>query len=161
MNKQFIAFLTTMTLASCALAQVSVTAPWIRATVPQGKATGAFMQIKSDQDVRLVEVRTSVAGIAEIHQMEMLGQTMKMHAVDGLDLAAGKTLHLGPGGYHIMLMELKRQLKQGETVALTLVVQGKDKKRKNIELAVPVKALTYVDPAGPAAMPAMAPQHQH
>ncbi|MDC8760129.1 copper chaperone PCu(A)C [Janthinobacterium fluminis] len=156
MKKQFFAFLTGMTLASCALAQVSVTAPWIRATVPQGKATGAFMQLQSTEDVRLVEVRSGVAGITEIHQMEMVGQTMKMHAVPGIDLAAGKPLHLAPGGFHIMLLELKRQLKEGETVPLTLVLQRKGKKQETLEVAVPVKALTYVNPAPAHAAPAMA-----
>lgn len=151
MKKQLFAFLTTMTLASCALAQVSVTAPWIRATVPQGRASGAFMQLQSAQDARLLEVRSSVAGSVEIHQMEMLGQTMKMRAVDGVDLPAGKTLNLASGGYHIMLMDLKRQLKEGESVPLTLLVQVKGKKPQAIEVAVPVKALSYTNPASPAA----------
>lgn len=154
MKKQIFAFLTTMALASSVLAQVTVTAPWVRATVPQAKAAGAFMQLQSAQDARLLEVRSSVAGIAELHQMEMVGQTMKMHAVQGVDLPAGKTLHLAPGGYHIMLMDLKRQLKEGQTVPLTLVVQAKGKKPQTIEVAVPVKALAYVAPASPA-KPAM------
>lgn len=154
MKKQIFAFTTTMALASSVLAQVTVTAPWIRATVPQAKAAGAFMQLQSAQDARLLEVRSSVAGIAEVHQMEMVGQTMKMHAVPGVDLPAGKTLHLAPGGYHIMLMDLKRQLKEGQTVPLTLVVQAKGKKPQTIEVAVPVKALAYVAPASPV-KPAM------
>ncbi len=154
MKKQIFAFSTTMALASSVLAQVTVTAPWIRATVPQAKAAGAFMQLQSAQDARLLEVRSSVAGIAEVHQMEMVGQTMKMHAVAGVDLPAGKTLHLAPGGYHIMLMDLKRQLKEGQTVPLTLLVQAKGKKPQTIEVAVPVKALAYVAPASPA-KPAM------
>ena len=152
MKKQFFALLTMMALASCALAQVTVTAPWIRATVAQGKATGAFMQVQSARDVRLVEVRSAVAGVAEIHQMEMQGQVMKMHQVDGVDLAAGKALNLAPGGYHIMLMDLKRQLKEGDTVPVTLVLRDKNKKLDTIELAVPVKALSYSGAAQPHAM---------
>jgi len=143
----------TMVLSTCALAQVTVTAPWIRATVPQAKATGAFMQLQSAQDVRLIEVRSSVAGIIEIHQMEMVGQMMKMHAVSGIDLAAGKPMNLASAGYHIMLMDLKRQLKEGETVPLTLVVRNKRKELETIELAVPVKALTYVSPQTAPAKP--------
>lgn len=146
MNKQFFACAAALLLASGALAQVSVQAPWVRATVPQAKATGAFMQLQSVQDARLVGVRSSVAGIAEIHQMELVGQTMKMHAVDGIELAAGRPLNLASGGYHIMLMDLKRQLKAGDSVPLTLLVQGRDGKRQSIKLNVPVKPLTYVAP---------------
>jgi periplasmic copper chaperone A len=130
--------------AGIALAQVTVSAPWVRATVPTGKVTGAFMQLRSAGDARLVEARSSVAGMVEIHRMEMDGQTMRMHAVDGVDLAAGQTVNLASGGYHIMLMDLKRQLKEGEMVPLTLVVEHKNKKRETIELNVPVKPLTYV-----------------
>lgn len=147
MNKQFFACAAALLFASGALAQVSVQAPWIRASVPQAKATGAFMELQSAQDMRLVGVRSSVAGSAEMHQMELVGQTMKMHAVDGIDIGAGRPLNLASGGYHIMLMDLKRQLKEGDSVPLTLLLQAKDGKRQAIELKVPVKALTYVAPA--------------
>ena len=146
MKKQFIAFLITLTLGAGALAQVTVSDAWIRATVPQAKATGAFMSLTSAQDARLVEVRSDAAGLAQIHQMDMDGQTMKMRAIAGLDLPAGKTVSLASGGYHLMLMDLKRQLKEGDTVALTLVLQKQDGKRETMALAVPVKALTYVSP---------------
>ncbi|MET3131509.1 copper(I)-binding protein [Oxalobacteraceae bacterium GrIS 1.11] len=146
-TKQLFTFVATMALASCALAQVTVTAPWIRATVPQAKSGGAFMQLQSSDDARLLEVRAGVAGMVEIHQMEMAGQTMRMHAVDGVDLPAGKTVNLASGGYHIMLMDLKRQLKEGESVALTLRIQHKNKKLETLELNVPVKPLTYLAPA--------------
>lgn len=146
MNKQLPIFFAMMSIASCALAQVTVQDPWIRATVPAAKATGAFMQLRSPHDVRLVEVRSSAAGVAEIHEMAMDGQTMRMHAVSGLDLPAGKAVDLASGSYHVMLMDLKRQLKEGETVALTLVFQKKDKKMETIALDVPVRALTYSAP---------------
>lgn len=130
--------------ALAAQAQVTVTDPWIRATVPQARATGAFMQLQSAQDARLVEVRSSVAGVAELHQMSMENHVMKMSAVAALELPAGKTVPLASGGYHIMLMQLKRQMKEGDLVPLTLVIENKDKKRETIELKVPVKALTYM-----------------
>ena len=150
--KQLLCAMALTMLASCALAQVTVTAPWVRATVPQSKATGAFMQLQSARDARLVEARSSVAGAVEIHQMEMAGQMMRMHAVAGIDLPAGKPVSLGAGKYHIMLMDLKRQLKEGDSVPLTLIVQAKNQKREAIELTVPVKALTY---AGPRTGPGM------
>jgi copper(I)-binding protein len=79
--------------------------------------------------------------VVEIHEMVMEGTTMKMRAIPGLDLPAGKAVELKPGGYHVMLMDLKAPLKDGESVPLTLVVQGKDGKKETIELKAPVKAL--------------------
>lgn len=143
MKTQFAGALALMFAAACAQAQVTVKDPWIRATVPAAKATGAFMQLQSAQDARLIEVRSSVAGIAEIHQMAMENNVMKMQAVTGVDLPAGKPVALASGGYHIMLMQLKRQLKEGETVPLTLVVQKKDKQLETIEVNVAVRPLTY------------------
>lgn len=142
-TKFFAGAIALMSFAAAVQAQVTVKDPWVRATVPAAKASGAFMQIQSAQDARLVEVRSSVAGIAELHQMAMENNMMKMQQVDGIDLPAGKTVPLASGGYHIMLMQLKRQLKEGETVPLTLVVERKDKKRETIELNVAVRPLTY------------------
>ena len=132
------------------MAQVTVKEPWVRATVPAQKATGAFMQITSAQDARLVEARSPVAGVVEVHEMVMEKEVMKMRAMKGLDLPAGKTVELKPGGYHVMLMDLKEQVKEGATVPVTLVVEGKDKKRSTIEVKAAVKALTaQAKPADP------------
>lgn len=146
MNKQIFALAMSFAFAASAAAQVTVREPWIRATVPAGQATGAFMQLESVQDARLVEVRTPAAGIVEIHQMSMQGDRMMMSAVEGIDLPAGKPVALASGGYHIMLMDLKRQMKAGDTVPMTLVIQKKGKKREPVELQVPVKPLSYVAP---------------
>jgi len=124
------------------MAQVTVKDPWVPATVPAMKATGAFMQITSAQDARLVEVKSPVAGIIEIHESTMDKGVMKMRALpDGLDLPAGKAVELKRGGYHVMMMDLKQQMKEGDTVPLTLVIEGKDKKRTTIEVKAPVKPL--------------------
>jgi copper(I)-binding protein len=146
MTKQISMLAAGLLLSGAALAQVTVGDPWIRATVPAQKTSGAFMQLSSKQDARLVGVRTPVAGNAEIHQMEMQGQSMKMHAVDGIALPAGKPVNLASGGYHIMLFDLKRQLKEGETVPLTLVVEDARHKRADVNVNVPVKPLDYSAP---------------
>jgi copper(I)-binding protein len=140
-------------VSSVASAQVTVTDPWIRATVPAQKTAGAFMQLRSPKATRLVEVQSPVAGRAEIHQMDMQGQTMRMQKVDGIDLPSGQPVNLSSGGYHVMLFDLRRQLKEGEQVPLTLVFAGADKKRENVTVQVPVKPLTYTasNPAAPAA----------
>ncbi|HNK18661.1 MAG TPA: copper chaperone PCu(A)C [Piscinibacter sp.] len=141
-----------LALAAAAVsAQTSVKDGWVRSTVEPQKATGAFMQITSPQGGKLVGAQSPVAGVTEVHEMAMEGNVMKMRAVSALELPAGKAVELKPGGYHVMLMDLKQALKAGETVPLTLTVEGKDGKRETVELKLPVKAAA----AAPAA------QHEH
>ena len=132
-------------LSVAASAQVTVKDAWVRATVAQQKATGAFMQLESKQDAKLVSAQSPVAGVVEVHEMAMEGGVMKMRAVPSLALPAGKAVELKPGGYHVMLMDLKGQVKDGDTVPVTLVVEGKDGKRQSIE--VKAAARTMAQPA--------------
>ena len=143
MYKQFLMLAAAGLISSAAFAQVTVGDPWIRATVPAQKTAGAFMQLRSPKATRLVDVQTPVAGRAEVHQMAMEGQTMRMQKVDGIDLPAGQSVNLSSGGYHVMLFDLKQQLKEGQQVPLTLTFVGADKKRENVTVQVPVKPLTY------------------
>jgi copper(I)-binding protein len=131
----------TLLLAS-AHAETTVADAWVRGTVPQQQATGLFATVTSSTGGRLVAVRTPVAGVAEIHEMKMDGNTMKMRALaDGLALPAGQPVKLAPGGYHVMLMGLKQALKAGDVVPVTLVVEDKDGRREEVELQAPVRAL--------------------
>lgn len=126
-----------MSLALAALsstAQVTVSEPWVRATVPQQKATGAFMKLQSAQDAKLISAKSAVAGVVEVHEMAMDAGVMKMRAVEGLALPMGKAVDLKPGGYHVMLMDLKSQLKDGDAVPLTLTFETKDGKRQTMEV---------------------------
>ena len=124
-----------------ALAQTTVQGAWVRGTVAQQKATGAFFQITSAAGGKLVSASSPAAGVVEIHEMQMDGSTMKMRALPSLDLPAGKPVDFKPGGYHIMLMDLKAPLNVGDAVALSLVVQAKDGKTETIVVKAPVKAL--------------------
>ena len=131
-------------LASTALAasaQTIVKDPWVRGTVAAQKATGMFAQITSTAGGKLLSASSPAAGVVEIHEMVMEGDMMKMRAIPGLDLPAGKAVDLKPGGYHVMLLDLKQELKVGDTVAVTLVIEGKDGKRESVELKAPVRAL--------------------
>ena len=128
-------------IAAAASAQTTVKDPWVRGTVAQQKATGMFAQVTSASGGRIVAASSPVAGVVEIHEMAMEGSVMKMRAIAGLDLPPGKAVELKPGGYHVMLMDLKQQLKPGETVPVTLVVEGKDGKRENVEVKAPVREL--------------------
>ena len=123
-------------------AEVVVSGAWVRGTVAEQKATGAFMQLKADRDARVVEVRSPVAGVAELHQMSVVEGRMTMRAIGSLELPAGKLVELKPGGFHIMLMDLKRPLKEGETVPITLVVESADRTRKTLDVNAAVRALT-------------------
>lgn len=138
--------------ATAAQAQVSVQDAWVRATVPQQKATGAFMQLTATQDAQLLSVSSPVAAVAEIHEMTMDSGVMKMHAIPSLALPAGKPVQLKPGSYHLMLLDLKAQVKNGDTVPVTLVFQGADGKRQTLQVQAPARPLG-------AAMPAAAHDH--
>ncbi|MEO8598307.1 MAG: copper chaperone PCu(A)C [bacterium] len=134
MQKFILSSLIALCFTSAAQAQVSVKDAWVRATVTQQKVTGAFMQLHSAQDARLIEARSPVAATVELHQMEMIGNVMKMRAIDGLDLPAGKTVELSPGAYHIMLIGLKAQVRAGDIIPINLVIEGKDKQRKTLDV---------------------------
>ena len=142
-------FTTTLAAAVLALSATSLWAqttvkvdePWVRGTVAQQKATGAFMRLTADKDARLVSASSPVAGVVEIHEMAMEKDIMKMRQIPGLDLAAGRAQELKPGGYHVMLMDLKQQIKGGDTVPLTLVFEDAAKQRFTQEVSAPVTAL--------------------
>jgi periplasmic copper chaperone A len=123
-----------------ATAQPVVTEAWVRSTVAQQRATGLFAQITHPKGARLVGVSSPLAGVVEIHEMAMDGDVMRMRQIAALDLPAGQRVALRPGGFHVMLMDLKQQLKPGETVPITLVFEGADKKRETLQIKAPVKA---------------------
>lgn len=124
-----------------ASAQVTVKEPWVRATAPHQIATGAFMQITSAKDARLVAA-ASPAGTVEIHEMRMENHVMKMRQIDALALPAGQMVALKPGGYHLMLTKLAQPLKEGGTVALRLTVEYADRTRETVDVNAPVRPLT-------------------
>ena len=122
---------------------LTVSNPWVRATVPAQQVTGAFMTLTAAADLRLVAVSSPQAGMVEIHQMTMENNVMQMRALpDGLALPKGKAIELKPGGYHLMVMDLKRPMQQGAWLPLTLTVETKDKKRSTVVVSAEVKALT-------------------
>lgn len=129
-------------LSPLALAQVTISDPWVRGTVAQQKATGAFMKLTAAEAARLVAVSTPAAGIAEFHAMKLEGGVMKMRRVDGIALPAGRVVELKPGGHHVMMMDLKAPMTAGSTVALTLTIETGDGVRSTLEVRAPVRALT-------------------
>ena len=121
-------------------AQVTVADPWVRATVPQQKATGMFASVTAAKGGKVVAAASPVADVVEIHEMAMDNNVMRMRPIPALDLPAGKPVELKPGGFHVMLMGLKQQVKEGDTVPVTLVVEGPDGKRENVEVKAAARA---------------------
>lgn len=118
---------------------VDVQGAWARATVPGQQATGAFMTLTAAEGTQLVGVSSPVAGVAEVHEMNMEGGVMRMRAVQGgVSLPAGKAVELKPGGYHVMLMDLKATVAKDTMVPLTLLFKDAKGVESQIVLQVPV-----------------------
>ena len=140
LRNHYLGALLALLVASSAAAQaLKVQNAWVRATVQGQKATGAFMQITAPATTTLVGVSTPVAGLAEIHEMKMDGDVMRMRPLSqGLELPAGTTVRLQPGGYHLMLMDLKVPLQKDSTIPLTLSLRDSKGVPSTQELRVPV-----------------------
>lgn len=120
---------------------VEVQNAWARATVKGQMATGAFMTLTAKEGAKLVGASSPTADVVQVHEMKMDGGVMKMAEVKGgLDLPAGKAVELKPGGFHIMLMDMKAPLAVDSTVPLTLVVKDAKGVESKVELTVPVAA---------------------
>ncbi|MEN9475214.1 MAG: hypothetical protein RIS48_1936 [Pseudomonadota bacterium] len=154
MNKILLAACLVTGFSSTLWAQtaVKIEDAWVRGTVAQQKATGAFMKLTAESDVKLVGAQFDGAGVAEVHEMTMENNVMKMRAVPALALPAGKAVELKPGGYHVMLMDLKQQLKAGEQAKIMLTFEDAKQQRFTQQIEVPIKAMA------PAMMPH---QNQH
>ncbi len=157
MNKRFLRAAAALALAASAFtalaqgaAPLQVDAAWARPSVAGQTASGAFMRLTAREPLTLVGVSTPVAKVAEVHEMKMDGDVMRMRAVPGLELPAGKAVELRPGGYHLMLMELRTPLKADTRVPLTLVLRDARGAERRLELQVPVATRA---PAGNAAEP--------
>ena len=124
--------------ASVAQAQVQVKDAWARPALQGQGATGAFMSLLAPNGARLLGASSPVAGVVEIHEMKMDGNVMKMRPVTVLELPAGRVVEMKPGGYHVMLMELKRPLAVGEKVRIDLRLETPDKRLITLPVDVDV-----------------------
>ena len=124
-----------------------ITQPWSRATPSGAKIAGAYLTIenKGTAPDRLVGGTGDVAGRVEIHEMAMDNGVMKMRPLEqGLAIEPGKTVKLAPGGYHLMLFDLKSQFKQGDKVPVTLQFE----KAGKVTLSLDVQGVGAQAPAG-------------
>ena len=126
---------------------LNISLPFTRATLPNAPVGGGFLTIENTgtEADRLVSVTSTVAGATQIHEMAMQGDVMKMRELtDGLEIPAGETVVLAPGGFHIMFMGLKQAFVEGETVAVTLTFE----KAGAVEVRLPVQAPAADAPGG-------------
>lgn len=127
---------------------IVVEQPWSRATPGGAQVAAGYLTIRNDGTApdRLVAARAEIAGLTEIHQMSMVDGVMQMRQVtDGLPVPAGGAVALAPGAYHLMFMELKRQLKAGEQFSGTLTFE----KAGTLDVTFEVEATGATAP-GPA-----------
>lgn len=120
---------------------VAVDDAWIRATVPEQRATGAFMRLTSKEPAKLVSAASPASSVVEVHEMAMQNDVMKMRQAPAIELPAGSVVDLKPGGYHIMLMQLSHQMKTGDKVPITLTFEDAAKKKSEVTVQAEVRPL--------------------
>lgn len=131
---------------------------WSRATPGGAKVAGGFMTIenKGSAPDKLVGVSAEIAGKVEVHEMAMDNGVMKMRPLDkGLVIEPGKTVKLAPGGYHLMLQDLKSSFKEGEKVPVTLEFE----KAGKVAVSLDVQGVGAKAPGGGGSMMKKMPDH--
>jgi copper(I)-binding protein len=122
------------------LGSLEISQPWTRATAPTAKAGGGYTTITNQGTTadRLIAARSAASAKVEIHEMKMDGNVMRMRELDkGLEIPAGATVMLKPGGYHIMFMELKAPFAKDAKVPVTMVFE----KAGSIDVELLVQAM--------------------
>ncbi|MGH8844812.1 MAG: copper chaperone PCu(A)C [Advenella sp.] len=136
-----VALLSTFMVASASYAQVTVDDPWVRATVSQQTSTGVFMRLTAKSDSKLVKAATPVADHVELHKMTMEHDIMKMRQIPELALVAGQPVALEPGGYHIMLIGLNKQINAADIIPMTLTFEDNDGNRTQTQIQAIARSL--------------------
>lgn len=133
-----------VTAGGALAAEIAVEAPFARASAGTAAAGAAYMTLKSAENIadRLTAASSPVAEKVELHTHLMEGDVMRMRPVDSVEIPAGGTVELKPGGLHIMLIGLKAPLKEGESFPLTLSFA----KAGTISVTVPVKSAAEMAP---------------
>ncbi len=114
---------------------VKITGAWIRTTAPGASTAAVYMKMESDVPLRLIQAESDAAKSAEVHEMKMVDGVMQMRPIVPLEVAAGKVVTFKPGGYHIMLLDIKKPIKDGDLVPVMLTFVGADNKLVRTTLA--------------------------
>jgi len=145
--RSFTVLAVALSLSGYAMAQTTVEDAWARATVPGQPATGAFMTLTADSDSTLLSVQSPAAKDTQIHQSTMKGDVMSMLPVDEVSLPAGEPVVFDANGYHVMLMGLVKQVKEGDAVPLTLEIKNAQGEEETLEVNAVARALNAPDHA--------------
>ena len=126
----FLAALSVLAAQSVWANPVVVSKAWVRPTVAGQAVAAAYMDITARESARLIAVRSPISPSVQIHLMQMDGDIMRMREVPSLDLPKNRAVSLKPGGYHLMLMKLKKPIQAGDKIPLTLIVETNGKREK-------------------------------
>lgn len=133
MQRTHTLLLTGCLLATPALADnVRIENAWVRATAPGQQVAAGFMELTADADMALIGGSSPVSNALELHFMRMQDGVMEMRQMQEIKLPKGKTVSLEPGDLHVMFIGLKYQIKPGQIVPITLLVQGADGKQQQL-----------------------------
>jgi copper(I)-binding protein len=124
---------------SCAADPVAISHAWARATAPGQDVGAAYLELKSATDLTLTKAESPAASSVEVHKMSMKDGVMEMRMLETLELPAGQTVKLEPGGFHLMLFDLKMPLKAGESTRMTLHFKDKNGKESSMKIDLPIK----------------------
>ena len=129
--------------ASLACAQSNVSMPWLRGTVRGQQSTALFMRLEAHRsgDVTLVAASSSLAKSVEMREARRSKNGWKSHAVGKLQIPAGSSLELKPGAAHLLLVGLRRPIRKGEWVPITLVFETQDSRRYAVEVKAEAMAV--------------------
>lgn len=127
-------------MVACAAESVSIENAWVRPTFPGQDVGAAYMTFNSKQDVTLVSVSSDATDSVEIHSMSMQNGVMKMRMLENLPIKAGKPYKLEPGGFHLMLFDLKKPLTAGNFVNFELTFRAGNAEFKQT-IKAPIKTL--------------------
>lgn len=134
-------FIASILISACSKQDsIEIKNQWVRASNDGQDVSAAYMTIVSNEDTSLIAIDSDVADVIEIHSMSMENGVMKMRMLDTLDLIAGKPTELSPGGFHLMLFDLKKPLAAGKEAHFTLHFKNKAGQEKTISVTSPIKA---------------------
>lgn len=122
--------------------EVTVSDAWARATAPGQDSAMVQLVITSKKAGALIGGASNIARSVELHTMVMEGDVMKMRQVDAVELPAGKAVDLGAAGYHLMLIGLKKPLKEGTSTEIVLTVRLAGGKEEKVKVQAEIKPLT-------------------
>jgi copper(I)-binding protein len=126
--------------SAAAAADVRVENAWARSPAPGQKTVSAYVDLTSASDAVLRSAASPLAGRVELHAMTLDGGIMRMRSIARVDLPAGKTVKLEPGGLHLMLFDLKQPLKPGDKLPLVLNIQGPAASATTVKVEAEVRA---------------------